>query len=257
MTESIAFDRAAEFYDRTRGSDAESTARTVARLEEALAGRGRVLEVGAGTGLLTIPLHAAGVDVVGLDLSPPMLAKLLEKASDDAPPVVLGDATALPFGDGAFGATYLRWVLHLIPDWRSVLAEVVRVVGPGGLFLANLGAYDGPRHEIQERFAEITGIPIEPVGLNWGAEDELDAEMARHGAQVRELEALVQGGEETMGSFIDEIRENSYSWTWRVPDDVRLRAADEIEPWARERFGDLDAVRRWELAVIWRAYDLP
>ena len=146
---------------------------------------------------------------------------------------------------------------HLIPAWRSVLAEVVRVVGPGGLFLANLGAYDGPRHEIQERFAEITGIPIEPVGLNWGAEDELDAEMARHGAQVRELEALVQGGEETMGSFIDEIRENSYSWTWRVPDDVRLRAADEIEPWARERFGDLDAVRRWELAVIWRAYDLP
>jgi SAM-dependent methyltransferase len=162
----------------------------------------------------------------------------------------------MPFTDDALGAAYLRWVLHLIPDWRAVLAEVVRVVRPGGVFLANLGAYDGPRREIQERFAAITGISVTPVGLDWGAEDELDAEMAGHGARVRELEAVVEGGEETTGEFLEEIRANSYSWTWRVPDDVRLRAADELEPWIRERFGDLDTVRRWEHATVWRAYDL-
>jgi SAM-dependent methyltransferase len=257
VAESIAFDRAAEFYDRTRGTDPETLARTVATLERELGGRGRVLEVGVGTGLLALPLHATGVDVAGLDLSAPMLAKLLEKAAGDAPPVVLGDATMMPFADDGFGAASLRWVLHLIPDWRGVLAEVVRVVQPGGVFLANLGSYGGPRREMQERFAEITGISIAPVGLDWGAENELDAEMARHGARLRELEAVVEGGEETMGEFIEEIRANSYSWTWRVPDDVRLRAADELEPWVRERFGDLDAVHRWEHATVWRAYDLP
>ena len=253
---SIAFDRAAEYYDRTRGTDDETLARTIATLAGELDGRGRVLEVGVGTGLLALPLHTAGVPLVGLDLSRPMLAKLLEKADGDAPDVVLGDATRMPFADDAFGAAYLRWVLHLVPDWRAVLAEVVRVVRPAGVFVANLGAYDGPRREIQERFAELTGISVTPVGLDWGAEDELDAEMARHGARLRELEAVVEGGTETMREFVEEIRANSYSWTWRVAEDVRLRAADELEPWVRERFGDLDEVRRWEHATVWRAYDL-
>ena len=52
---------------------------------------------------------------------------------------------ATPFPDGAFGAAYLRWVLHLVRDWRAVVGEVARVVAPGGVIVAHLGDYgDGP-----------------------------------------------------------------------------------------------------------------
>jgi SAM-dependent methyltransferase len=255
---SIAFDRAAEFYDRTRAVDEAAMARTVEVVGAEVRDRGRVLEVGVGTGLLALPMHAAGVDVHGLDLSEPMVAKIAEKAGGAIPfRVVLGDATRQPFRDDAFGAAYLRWVLHLIPNWTDVLAEVVRVVAPGGAFLVNLGAYGGPRRDVQMRFAEITGISISPVGLAWGATDELDAAMRAFGAGVRELEPVHEGGEEPMRAFLDEIRDNLFSWTWKVPEDVRLRAVAELEPWAQERWGDLDEVRRFDHATVWRAYDLP
>ncbi|HYF11002.1 MAG TPA: class I SAM-dependent methyltransferase, partial [Actinomycetota bacterium] len=139
MTSSVRFDRAAEFYDRTRAVDDAAMARTIELLANEVRGRGRVLEVGVGTGLLALPLHTTGVDVHGLDISAPMVAKLVEKAGARVPfPIALGDATAMPFADGRLGAAYLRWVLHLIPEWRRVLAEVVRIVAPGGVFLANL-----------------------------------------------------------------------------------------------------------------------
>ena len=258
MTEgSIAFDRAAEFYDRTRSIDDAAMARTVQVLGAELRDRGRVLEVGVGTGLLALPLHGAGVDVCGIDLSAPMLAKIAEKAGGRAPmPLVLGDAMSMPLRDAAFGAGYLRWVLHLVADWRSVLAEAVRVISPGGVFLVNLGAYGGPRSEIQERFADLTGISIRPIGLGWGAFDELDAQMASHGAALRLIDPVGEGHDESIRTFLDEIRENLFSWTWRVPEDVRMRAADELEPWSEERFGDIDEVRHYEHATVWRAYDL-
>jgi SAM-dependent methyltransferase len=258
MGESIAFDRAAEFYDRTRAMSDESMSRTVELLASELRNRGRVLEVGVGTGLLALPLHEAGIDVAGVDLSPAMIGKLVEKALGTAPfPLVISDATRLPFADGVFGAAYLRWVLHLVPDWRGVLAEAARVVRPGGMFLVNLGAYGGPRVEVQERFAELTGIPVRPVGLDWAGWDELDEEMLGHEATIRKLPVLVEDVAVSLDEFIEGIEENRYSWTWRVPEDVRLRAVAEIRRWAAERFGPVDDAGRFEQAHVWHAYDLP
>ncbi len=258
MSDSVRFDRAAEFYDRTRSISDEAMARTVEAVGAELRGRGRVLEIGVGTGLLALPLHEAGIDVVGVDLSAPMLGKLVEKAGG-APrfPLVLADATRMPFGAGAFGAAYLRWVLHLIPDWRGVLDEVVRVVGGGGVFLANLGAYGGSRREIQLRFGEIAGVSTEPAGLTWSGFDELDAEMAGRGATLRVLPEIHEGRGGTLGEFLDGIDENRYSWTWPVAEDLRRRAAAELRPWAAERFGPLDEPGDYEHATVWRVYELP
>ncbi len=256
MSGSIRFDRAAEIYDRTRAISREAMDRTTELLASELGGRGRVLEIGVGTGLLALPLHRAGVPLVGLDLTEAMVAKLVEKAGGRAFPLVLGDATSMPFADDVFGGAYLRWVLHLIPDWRRVLAETVRVVRPGGVFVAELGHYDETRSEVQRRFAEIAGVSIEPVGLDWADYGSLDAEMAGHRATLRILPSVKETWEDALGDFLDGIEQGMYSWTWTVPEDVRLRTLAELRPWAVERFGPLDEVRRSPLLQVWRAYDL-
>ena len=258
MSGSVRFDRAAEFYDASRAITPDAMSRTIELLVGELSGRGPALEVGVGTGLLALPLHERGLPLVGLDLSAPMVGKLVQKAGGDRPfPLVLGDATRMPFQDDSFGAAYLRWVLHLIPDWRVLVAECVRVVHPRGVFVANLGAYGGPHRDIQMRFGELTGISTVPVGLDWTAHEELDAELAEHGAAVRVLPAPFESFEERLEEFIQGIEEDRYSWTWGVPDDVRLLAVDEIRPWAREQFGPLDVVRESSIVATWRAYDLP
>lgn len=257
MSGSVRFDRAAEFYDRTRGVSDDSMARTVELLVSELGERGRVLKVGVGTGLLSLPLHEAGLELAGLDISAPMIAKLVEKAGGSAPfPLVLADATRIPFATDAFGGAYLRWVLHLISDWRAVVAEITRVVAQGEVFLVNLGAYGGERAEIKERFAELTGASLDPVGLKWDDFDLLDDAMVSLGARPRELTSVREGGNEPLGEFLDGLRENRYSWTWSLPDEVRLRAYAEVRQWAEERFGDLDEPRPFEHATRWRAYDL-
>ena len=258
MNESVRFDRAAQHYDTTRAISDDAMARTIELLASELAGRGSALEVGVGTGLLALPLHEAGVPLTGLDLTPAMMARLVEKAGGASPfPLVQGDATRMPFADGTFGGAYLRWVLHLIPNWGDALAEMARVVEPGGVLLVSLGAFDEPTTQIRRRFSEVTGVQTDPVGLMWGELDQLDAKMEVLGAAVRLMPPIPQEEEESLGEFLDGIAEGRWSWTWSVPEDARRTAIEELRPWAEDRYGPLDRISRVELETVWRAYDLP
>lgn len=255
---SIRFDRAADFYDETRAHSEETARATIELLAAELAGRGRALEVGVGTGLIALPLHEAGISLAGLDISAPMVGKLIEKAGGSTPfPIVLGDATRLPFPDDTFGAALVRWVLHLIPEWRTVVAEIVRVARPGGVFVVSLGHQGGPWDEVRARFEEIVGRSLRPVGLGWEATEELDAELRSHGGRLRLLPAIQDPSDEPVGAFLGSIERNCYSWTWPVPEDERRRALEELRPWAEERFGPLDRPYRFDAEIVWRAYDLP
>ena len=258
---SVAFDRAADYYDETRGLTPEGVARQTEILGAELSGRGRVLEVGVGTGQVALPLHAAGVAVTGIDLSRPMLDKVLEKAGGSSPvPLAQADALLLPFRDDAFGAAYLRWVLHLIPDWRAALAEIARVVAEGGAVLVQQGAAGKgtPQREIQERFAELAAVTFEPPGLTWSGYEELDAAMGALGASPRSLPTFTEVERDGLDDFVERIARNRYSWTWKVEDPALLgRVAGEVRRWAADRFGPLDQVPRETYEVTWRAYDLP
>ena len=78
--DSVAFDRAADYYDRTRGNSPEGLRKTIDLLTGEARDQGLVLEVGVGTGQLGLPLHEAGISMVGLDLARPMMDILVEKA---------------------------------------------------------------------------------------------------------------------------------------------------------------------------------
>jgi phosphatidylethanolamine/phosphatidyl-N-methylethanolamine N-methyltransferase len=96
--------------------------------------KGRVLEVGIGTGL-NLPLYPRDIDLVGIDLSEGMLRKAQEKVHDlrmDNVILKVMDASALDFGDAEFDATLATYVISAVPDPVSVLQEMRRVTRPGG-----------------------------------------------------------------------------------------------------------------------------
>ncbi len=254
MSDSVRFDRAAEYYDHTRGGAEEVD---VELLRSELEGRARVLEVGVGTGLLALPLHEAGLRMVGLDLSGPMLGKVIEKHQGRRPfPLVLGDATRMPFAPAAFEAAYARWVLHLIPNWRDALAEMARVVGPGGVLLVNLGGADPVQEEVRRRLGAEAGVSVETIGLSWGRYDVLDEAAEALGGSPRQLPAIVEHEDEPLGDYFDAFERGVYSWTWPIPEEVRRRSLEAVRPWAEERFGPLDRPLARDVEVVWRAYDL-
>ena len=105
-----------------------------------IAGR-RVLEIGCGSAPCARWLRRAGADVVALDVSGGMLARAarLGRSTGVVVPLVQADAGALPLGDGsvdlacsAFGG------LPFVADAGAVLAEVARVLRPGGRFVASV-----------------------------------------------------------------------------------------------------------------------
>lgn len=254
---SVAFDQAVEYYDRTRAIPADALRATIDQLANALAGRGRCLEIGVGTGILALELHERGVPMAGVDLSAPMLAKLIEKSGGRRPfPVVVGDARALPFADRAFGAAYARWVFHLVPGWQAAVGELARVVAPGGTVLVNLGDFHDT-WQLVDRFMKAAGDAPFAVGLDPRRPDQLDDAFARYGASVRVLDPIPSRDDTTVGEFLDEMERGQHSWTWRVDPDVRKRLIPEIRTWAARRFGSLEAPLERDLQIVWRAYGLP
>jgi ubiquinone/menaquinone biosynthesis C-methylase UbiE len=257
VSESIRFDSAADHYDRTRAISDETMARTIALLASELETRGRVLEVGVGTGLLALRLHEAGFSLAGLDLSAPMLGKLVEKAGGQAPfPLVICDATRLPFADGTFGGAYARHVLHLIADWRKALSELVRVVGRGGVLLINIGFNEGPWLEVGDRLDELVGRQARRVGLAFDRTSDLDDAMIELGASRRDLPAIWQESDLTLERYFHEVEARVFSWTWRVDPERLASAVTATKSWAADRFGAFDRVLEPRFPSFWRAYDL-
>jgi SAM-dependent methyltransferase len=254
---SINFDRAAEYYDRTRYRGQGSTKRVVDLLVPELLARGRSLEIGVGTGQIALPMSEAGVRVFGMDISSAMVAIMLEKSDRRPVPVVLADATAMPFGDGVFGSAYFRWVLHLIGDWRGCMNEAVRVVGSGGLVAGILGGYSGRREEIRRRVCEILGTPTDPLGLNWGDTVSLDAHMATLGCTPRLIGPPTEEATERLDEFLDEVDQGMCSWTWSTPADDLHEAVARTRAWAEEKWGPLDREVPAVYESCWRAYDVP
>jgi len=126
------FDRISPVYDfmnhaMTAGLDRRwrrLAADTVVRPGDA------VLDACCGTGDLAIAAERAGGRVTGLDFSEQMLVRA--RAKSDSVEWVLGDVTALPFDDATFDAVTVGFGIRNVPDLDVGLAELARVLRPGG-----------------------------------------------------------------------------------------------------------------------------
>ena len=121
----------------------------------------RVLEIAAGTGVVTRRLAAAlpaSVTIVATDLNQPMLDQAAAIGTSRPVEWRQADAMSLPFADGEFDAVVCQFGVMFLPDKSRAFAEARRVLRPGGVFLFNV--WD--RLE-QNEFAQAVTTALEPV----------------------------------------------------------------------------------------------
>jgi ubiquinone/menaquinone biosynthesis C-methylase UbiE len=254
---SVAFHDAADYYDGTKALSPDALEATIDMLAGEFGASGRLLEVGVGTGLLALPLVERGLTVDGIDLAAPMLRRAIEKAAGARIGLTVADATRLPFADGAFDGAFIRHVLHLVPEWREVLAEAVRVVRHGGTLVVSITDYTGLYQEIQKQFLdEAGGLPL-AVGLQPDDPGALLRAMSALGAEIRALPVVRGGRTMTVERFLTGIEEGQYSWTWAATDTRRRSAARSLRTWLVGRFGDLGRPVEPRFSAEWWAFDLP
>ncbi len=126
-----------------------------------------VLDVAAGTGLVSALLRERGCHVVSLDQSPEML----HGASSKGFAAILANAEALPFNGESFDALTFTYLLRYVSDTSACLRELARVVRPGGMVgMVEFGRPGGiwnPPWMIYTRMAlPLVGSAISP---GWGA----------------------------------------------------------------------------------------
>ncbi len=136
-------------------------------VQEALRAGGPVLELGCGTGRITLAIARAGVEIVGLDRSPEMLAIAQRKLAQDPEDVrarvrlVEGDMRAFTL-DGRFQLALIpyRAFLHLLTsdDQRATLACIRDHLAPGGALALNI--FDPRLDIINERMSGLGGAPV-------------------------------------------------------------------------------------------------
>lgn len=138
----VMFDRIARRYDLMNlliSAFQEPRWRRRLVAQAGLRAGGSALDVASGTGKVAADLQARvgpGGRVVGVDLSPGMTAVARRRyAERDGLEFVVGDALALPTGDGAFDAATIAFGMRNLPDYGRGFAEMARSVRPGGRVL--------------------------------------------------------------------------------------------------------------------------
>ena len=134
MSDDSLWDRHAQWWidGFTNGADPEYEEQIIPLALEELSGFGSVLDVGCGDGQISRALARSGCTVTGIDPTERNLEVARERAG--GPTYVKAGATDLPFDDGSFDAVVACLVFEHIDDVDGAIAEVARVLRPGGRF---------------------------------------------------------------------------------------------------------------------------
>jgi len=153
---------------------------------------GRTLEIGAGSGLNLPHYTAAVTELVVSEPSPHMLAHLRSALEDGPPPVgswklVQLGGEVLPFEDGSFDTVVATFVLCTIPDPARALAEIARVLKPGGryLFLEHVHAGEGTT---LGRFQDLIEVPHRYIAAGCYPNRRTERLLSESPLQVQTLE---------------------------------------------------------------------
>ena len=145
----------------------------------------RYLDVGCGVGFAASEIAGATkLDVTGVDVDPDQVSAATHRAARENLRFRVMDATALDFPDGEFDVVATSMTTHHIPDWERALAEMVRVLRPGGYLIYSDHVFPAWLGRIFGRLVRFAGFPsargIDSVAAKSGLSEVLEARRFRH-----------------------------------------------------------------------------
>ena len=195
-------------WEGAEGSDAKEILwRTIETWEPR-----RVLEVGGGEGELAERMQRElGAEVTFVDLSPRMV-ELARARGVDAQE---GDVQRLPFADGSFDTVVSAWMLYHVPDLDAGLAEIARVLVPGGALIAVTNSVD---HIAELR--ELLAYPPGAFELSFNSENG-EQHLRKHFAGIERFDTLVKATVREREKLV-AYRDSVSVPAGEVPEDVEL-----------------------------------
>lgn len=257
MTTRVDFSGNATVYDRRHGAllsraDADRLCEA-ARLRAGT----KVLDVGAGTGRVAIPLADTGCAVTAVEPATGMVAELRAKSQRSLVTVIAGEGAHLPFAAASFDAVVIARLLYLTPDWQQILAEARRVLVSAGSLLHEWGngQSDEPWVQVREKARQLFESAGVTAPFHPGVRAEADVE--------RRLEELgfVRAGGVSMGGgpvmplaqFLQRLVDGELSYTWAIPETVRAACLPRLVSWTRQTF-DIEAPTAMPREMSWNVY---
>lgn len=163
MTDQEYWERHARKYDASLRVLGKPLPRMLKLTREAVSGCNKVLEVAAGTGLVTTVLAQAASSVVATDYAASMVAMLndlVQKENLRNVTCLQADLYALDFEPGSFDAVVAANVLHLVPDFPKAVAALRRMLKADGRLVVPTFCHDETTLSwIVSRALAVTGFP--------------------------------------------------------------------------------------------------
>ncbi len=259
--ESISFDRAADFYDQTRGLPPEVLSALAQVVADVFGRDARLLEAGIGTGRIARPLLAQGLRVTGIDLSARMMRRLIEQLPPGArrPDLAQADALALPLRDAIFDAVIVVHVFHLVSNWRAVLREIRRVLKPGGSLMNGYDWRhpDSPSSRLRDAWADIVSAFRVTTGHSHDRFDEIQTALREQGAELTEWVVGQRVETRTLRQELDAVEQRIWSSTWQLPDAVFSDCLARLKEWTIREYGSDQYVFQVRKQFVWQRFCWP
>lgn len=247
---STPFDGQAAEFDRRVGLP-EEYCRGIAAAVLSLAGAeagDRVVEIGAGTGMMGRWFLSHPVRYVGLDLSRGML-DVFRRRAPDAPLVQADGARRWPLPDGSVHAVFSSRAIHLLP-LEHVVGELFRV-GPGAACV--LGWVEREPESVKARMSREMQRRLRERGFparTAGSRRVLAACRERGATDLPKTVVARWPVRHTVRQSLDDWRSKEGLGGIVLPPGVQEEVLTELEAWAVEAFGGLDAALETEDAYV-------
>ncbi len=237
--------RLAYAYDRFRSLPPEALGQIATAMAQVLPEEGVVLELGAGTGRLALPLIARGLWYIGLEADPHKLKLLQEKVRGVTRKVRLlqAEPVRIPLEAEEVHGVLAVDLWHRLPDWPRALAEALRVLKPGGVLLEGWEGVEGEEDwALQEKWralAQEEGYPVER-GVRQRRLLEVEKALKRLGLKPEAREVARWSETHPLRECLEALEARVYSFTELLPEEVHRRVMGRLWAWAEAEWGSLD-----------------
>lgn len=221
----------------------------------------RVLDVGCGTGNAALLAAERGGQVTAVDPAPRLLevARSRAAAAGLALELLPGEAAALPVPDGGYDVVLSVFAAIFAPDARAALADMARVLAPGGRVVMSAwvpgGAISTMNRVAGEAVAEVLGVPPGPPGFAWHEAEAVAGLAAELGLSASSVERSIAFMAASPEAYVEGEQEHPMALAARQVlaqhgvDEVAFRA--RLAAALRAENEDPEAFRGTSRYLIW------